>query len=70
MVKIHPSSFVDSKAEIADDVEIGPFCTVGPHVKIGCGQPVDFTCCCGWIYNNGNGQFGVSVRGVGHIGAA
>lgn len=38
MVKIHPSSFVDSKAEIADDVEIGPFCTVGPHVKIGSGS--------------------------------
>ena len=38
MVKIHPSSFVDSKAEIADDVEIGPFCTVGPHVKIGAGS--------------------------------
>lgn len=38
MVKIHPSSLVDSKAEIADDVEIGPFCTVGPNVKIGAGS--------------------------------
>lgn len=38
MVKIHPSAVVDSKAEIADDVEIGPFCTVGPHVKIGAGS--------------------------------
>lgn len=37
MVKIHPSSIVDSKAELADDVEIGPFCTVGPHVKMGQG---------------------------------
>lgn len=37
MTKIHPSSIVDSKAELADDVEIGPFCTVGPQVKIGAG---------------------------------
>lgn len=37
MVKIHPSSLVDPKAELADDVEIGPFCTVGPHVKMGQG---------------------------------
>jgi len=37
MVKIHPSSIVDPKAELADDVEIGPFCTVGPNVKIGSG---------------------------------
>lgn len=25
---------VDPRAEIADDVEIGPFCQVGPHVRI------------------------------------
>lgn len=37
MVKIHPSSIVDSKAELADDVEIGPFCSVGPNVKMGAG---------------------------------
>lgn len=37
MVKIHPQAIVDNKAELADDVEIGPFCTVGPHVKIGAG---------------------------------
>ena len=37
MTKIHPSSIVDPKAELADDVEIGPFCTVGPQVKIGAG---------------------------------
>lgn len=37
MVKIHQLSVVDTQAEIADDVEIGPFCTVGPHVKIGAG---------------------------------
>ena len=37
MTKIHPSSVVDPKAELAEDVEIGPFCTVGPNVKIGKG---------------------------------
>ena len=37
MMKIHPSSVIDSKAELADDVEVGPFCTVGPKVKIGSG---------------------------------
>jgi len=37
MTKIHPSSIVDSKAELADDVEVGPFCTIGPEVKIGAG---------------------------------
>ena len=28
---------VDPRAEIADDVQIGPFCVVGPHVRIGRG---------------------------------
>ena len=35
MAKIHPSSLVDPKAELAADVEVGPFCTIGPNVKIG-----------------------------------
>lgn len=29
---IHPSAHVDPKAEIADGVEIGPLCVVGPNV--------------------------------------
>ena len=37
MAKIHPLSVVDPKAELAEDVEVGPFCTVGPQVKIGAG---------------------------------
>ncbi len=37
MVHIHPTAIVDSHAELADDVEIGPYCTVGPHVKMGAG---------------------------------
>ena len=37
MAKIHPLSIVDPKAELADDVEVGPFCTIGPQVRIGAG---------------------------------
>ena len=37
MAKIHPLSIVDPKAELAEDVEVGPFCTIGPKVKIGAG---------------------------------
>lgn len=36
-MKISPLAAVDSKATIADDVEIGPFCVVGPDVTIGAG---------------------------------
>ena len=32
---------VDSAASIANDVTIGPFCVVGPHVKIGEGTVLD-----------------------------
>lgn len=37
MAKIHPSSIVDPAAQLADDVEVGPFCIVGPKVRIGAG---------------------------------
>ena len=33
-ISIHPSSFVDSKAEIDEGVEIGPLCVIGPDVKL------------------------------------
>jgi UDP-N-acetylglucosamine acyltransferase len=36
-VKIHPTSIVDSGAEIDEGVEIGPFCCVAGTVKIGAG---------------------------------
>ena len=38
---ISPLSQVDSRAEIGEDVEIGPFCVVGPHVTIGAGCKLD-----------------------------
>jgi UDP-N-acetylglucosamine acyltransferase len=37
MAKISPLSVVDPKAQLADDVEVGPFCTIGPNVVIGAG---------------------------------
>jgi UDP-N-acetylglucosamine acyltransferase len=34
-VKIHPTSLVEKGAELADGVEIGPFCVVGSKAKLG-----------------------------------
>ena len=35
--EIHPSSVVSEGAQIDEDVKIGPFCVVGPEVKLGRG---------------------------------
>ena len=32
---IHSTAIIDSRAEIAADVEIGPYCVIGPDVVIG-----------------------------------
>jgi len=32
---IHPTAIVDAKAELGEDVKIGPYCVVGPHVRLG-----------------------------------
>ena len=40
MTRIHTSAVVDSKAELASDVEIGPYSVIGPNVKIGTGTKV------------------------------
>lgn len=34
---IHPTALVDPKAELADDVEVGPFSVIGPKVRIDSG---------------------------------
>jgi len=34
---VHPTAVVDARAEIADDVTIGPYCVIGPFVRIGRG---------------------------------
>lgn len=40
MANIHPTAIVDSKAELAADVEVGPYAIIGPDVKIGEGTIV------------------------------
>jgi UDP-N-acetylglucosamine acyltransferase len=40
MSKIHPTAIVETGAELADDVEIGPYSIVGAHVVIGAGTVV------------------------------
>ncbi len=37
MTQIHPTAIVDSKAELASDVEVGPFCVIEASVTIGTG---------------------------------
>jgi UDP-N-acetylglucosamine acyltransferase len=37
---IDPTAIVDSKAELADDVSVGPFSVIGPGVKIGEGTVI------------------------------
>jgi len=32
---IHPTAIVDSKAELASNVSIGPYCVIGAHVRLG-----------------------------------
>ena len=32
--KVHPTAIVEEGADLADDVEIGPYCIVGPRVTL------------------------------------
>jgi UDP-N-acetylglucosamine acyltransferase len=41
MASIHSTAVVDSHAEIAKDVAIGPFCVIGPHVALKAGVVVE-----------------------------
>src|SRR5262249_23762817 len=34
-VEVHPTAIVENGAELAPGVKIGPFCLVGPEVKLG-----------------------------------
>lgn len=40
MTQIHPTALVDSNAELAADVTVGPFSIVGPNVRIGSGTVI------------------------------
>lgn len=37
MLKIHPTAIIDQRAELADDVIVGPYAMIGPMVRIGSG---------------------------------
>lgn len=37
MAKISPHALIDPKARLAEDVEVGPFCVIGPDVTIDAG---------------------------------
>jgi len=41
MAQVHPTALVDARAELADDVRIGPFSAIGPDVAIGAGTSID-----------------------------
>lgn len=48
-MQIHPTALIHPKAELAEDVEIGPFSVIGEHVKIGRGtRLVSHVCVEGW----------------------
>jgi UDP-N-acetylglucosamine acyltransferase len=40
MANIHPTAIIDPKAELAADVEVGPYAIIGPDVRIGEGTVV------------------------------
>lgn len=35
--RVHPTAFVHAGAELADDVEVGPWAYIGPHCSVGAG---------------------------------
>jgi UDP-N-acetylglucosamine acyltransferase len=35
MARIHPTALIDAKAELGNDVEVGAYAVIGPHVRIG-----------------------------------
>lgn len=37
MKSIHPTAIVDARAELGENVEIGPYCVIGAYVEIGSG---------------------------------
>jgi UDP-N-acetylglucosamine acyltransferase len=44
MPLIHPTAIVDPGAELADDVQVGPYAVIGPQVRIGAGSTVGAHC--------------------------
>jgi UDP-N-acetylglucosamine acyltransferase len=40
MARVHASAIVDARAELADDVQVGPFTLIGPDVTIAAGTSI------------------------------
>ena len=40
MATIHPTALVDPGAELAGDVEVGPYAVIGAHVRVGAGTRI------------------------------
>ena len=57
MAIIHPTAVVDPKAELAEDVQVGPWAWIGPEVRIGAG-----TCVGQRVSIDGNTTIGVNCR--------
>ena len=41
MTRVHPTAIVHQKAQLADEVTVGPYTLIGEHVRIGQGTRVD-----------------------------
>ncbi|WP_428424155.1 acyl-ACP--UDP-N-acetylglucosamine O-acyltransferase [Methylibium sp.] len=44
MSAIHPTAVVDPQAQLAADVQVGPYTVIGPHVRIGAGTSLGAHC--------------------------
>jgi UDP-N-acetylglucosamine acyltransferase len=44
MANIHPTALIDPQAQLADDVEVGAFTTIGPNVRVGAGSRIGAHC--------------------------
>ena len=44
MAVIHPTAIVDPQAQLADDVSVGAYTIIGPHVRIGAGTVIGPHC--------------------------
>lgn len=44
MASIHPTAIVDSQAELAATVSVGPYAVIGPHVRVGEGTTIGAHC--------------------------
>ena len=44
MSRIHATALVDTQAELASDVQVGPYAVIGPNVRIGAGCSIGAHC--------------------------